>query len=67
MDSNRPGELRLDISDFLCTLSSIKVSRMSLGHDKIMPKVVFDLGPAKLSGEDLQRIYLERFASAVRN
>jgi hypothetical protein len=29
--------------------------------------VEFDLGPAKLSAEDLQRIYLERFASAVRN
>ncbi len=30
-------------------------------------KVEFDLGPAKLSAEDLQRIYLQRFASAVRN
>ena len=30
-------------------------------------KVEFDLGPAKLSAEDLQRIYLERFANAVRN
>jgi hypothetical protein len=30
-------------------------------------KVQFDLGPTKLSGEDLQRINLERFASAVRN
>ncbi len=30
-------------------------------------KVEFDLAPAKLSAEDLQRIYLERFASAVRN
>src|SRR5207248_2953693 len=29
-------------------------------------KVEFDLAPAKLSAEDLQRIYLERFASAVR-
>ncbi|HYR04931.1 MAG TPA: hypothetical protein VEO75_06035 [Nitrososphaerales archaeon] len=44
MDSNRPGELRLDISDFLCTLSSIKVTRMSLGFDKILSKVAFDLG-----------------------
>ncbi len=30
-------------------------------------KVEFDLGPAKLSSEDRQRIYLERFANAVRN
>lgn len=44
MDSKRPGELRLDISDFLCTLSSIKVSRMTLGYDKILSKVAFDLG-----------------------
>jgi hypothetical protein len=44
MDSNRPGELRLDISDFNCTLSSIKVSRMSLGFDRILSKVAFDLG-----------------------
>ena len=44
MDGNRPGELRLDISDFLCTLSSIKVTRMSLGFDKILSKVAFDLG-----------------------
>ena len=44
MDSTRPGELKLDISDFLCTLSSIKVSRMSLGHEKSLPKMAFDLG-----------------------
>jgi hypothetical protein len=30
-------------------------------------KVEFDLGPAKVSIEDLQRMWLERFASAVRN
>ncbi|PYV54695.1 MAG: hypothetical protein DMG98_17665 [Acidobacteria bacterium] len=30
-------------------------------------KVEFDLGPQKLTSENLQRIYLERFASAVRN
>jgi len=30
-------------------------------------KVEFNLGPAKLSAEDLRRIYLERFASAGRN
>ena len=44
MDSTRPGELRLDISDFLCTLNSIKVSRMTLGYGKILSKVAFDLG-----------------------
>ena len=44
-------------------------------YAKILPKyfrgtiekVEFDLGPAKLSAEDLQRIYLQRFARAVRN
>jgi hypothetical protein len=30
-------------------------------------KVEFDLGLAKLSAEDLQRLYFERFANAVRN
>ena len=30
-------------------------------------KVEFDLGPCKLSSEDLQRIYVERFAKAVSN
>ena len=30
-------------------------------------KVEFDLGPSKSAGEDLKRMYLERFASAVRN
>jgi hypothetical protein len=44
MDSTRPGELRLDISDFVCTLSSIKVSRMSLGFGRVLSKVAFDLG-----------------------
>jgi hypothetical protein len=29
--------------------------------------VEFDLGPAKLSADDLQRMYLERFTSSVRN
>ncbi len=44
MFSNRPAELQLDISDFVCTLSKIKVSRMTLGHVKKVPKIVFDLG-----------------------
>jgi hypothetical protein len=30
-------------------------------------KVEFDLGPGKLSNEDLQRRYLELFAKAVSN
>src|SRR4029077_397787 len=30
-------------------------------------KVEFDLGPANLSAEDLKRLYLQRFARAVRN
>jgi hypothetical protein len=30
-------------------------------------KVEFDLGPAKTSARDLQRMYLERFANAIRN
>jgi hypothetical protein len=30
-------------------------------------KVEFDLSPDKLSSEDLQRIYLQRFAKAVSN
>jgi hypothetical protein len=30
-------------------------------------KVEFDLGPTKLSSEELQRMYLERFAKAVSN
>lgn len=46
-----------------------------LGYAKLLPKsfqgtiekVEFDLGSAKISAEDLQRLYLERFASAVRN
>jgi arylsulfatase len=46
-----------------------------LGYAKLLPKhfqgtiekVEFDLGPAKISAEDLKRVYLERFASAVRN
>jgi arylsulfatase len=46
-----------------------------LEYAKILPKyfrgtiekVEFDLGPAKLSSEDLRRIYLQRFASAIRN
>jgi hypothetical protein len=38
------AELQLDISDFVCTLSRIKISRMTLGHEASLPKVSFDLG-----------------------
>jgi len=46
-----------------------------LGYAKLLAKyfsgtiekVEFDLNPQKLSTEDLQRMYLEHFASAVRN
>ena len=46
-----------------------------LGYAKLLPKyfkgtiekVEFDLNPQKLSTEDLQRMYLERLAGAVRN
>ena len=44
-------------------------------YTKVLPKyfrgtiekVEFDLGPSKTSAENLQRVYLERFANAVRN
>jgi hypothetical protein len=44
-------------------------------YTKVLPKyfkgtiekVEFDLKPEKVSNENLQRLYLERFASAVRN
>ncbi len=40
---NKPFEL--DITDFNCTLSRIKVSKLTLGHSSAaMPKVSFDLG-----------------------
>ena len=44
MYSNRSSELQLDISDFVCTLNKIKVSRMTLGHTGKLPKIAFDLG-----------------------
>ena len=34
---------------------------------RTIDKVEFDLGAAKATDEDLQRTYLERFASALRN
>jgi hypothetical protein len=38
------AELKLDITDFMCTLTKIKVSRLTLGHTSTLPKVSFDLG-----------------------
>ena len=46
-----------------------------LEYAKILPKyfrgtiekVEFDLGPAKVSAEDFQRVNAQRFANAVRN
>jgi len=45
MFPNGPVQLKLDLSDFVCTLSKIKVARLTLGHgQKQLPKVSFDLG-----------------------
>jgi hypothetical protein len=35
---------QLDLSDFECSLTKIKVSRLTMGHSTKMPKVSFDLG-----------------------
>jgi hypothetical protein len=44
MSSNKETALQLDLSDFNCTLSRIKVAKLTLGHSTRMPKVSFDLG-----------------------
>jgi len=44
MSSNKETSLQLDLSDFHCTLSKIKVAKLTLGHSTAMPKVSFDLG-----------------------
>ncbi len=44
MYSNRQTPFVLDLSDLHCTLSKIKVSKLTLGHSTAMPKVSFDLG-----------------------
>lgn len=36
--------LQLDLSDIQCSLTKIKVSRLTFGHSTKMPKVAFDLG-----------------------
>lgn len=44
MYSSKSVPLVLDISDFVCTVTKIKVSRLTMGHSTKMPKVSFDLG-----------------------
>jgi hypothetical protein len=44
MYSKKDMPFVLDLSDFDCTLSRIKVSKLTLGHSAAMPKVSFDLG-----------------------
>jgi hypothetical protein len=44
MYRNRDTPFVLDLSDFNCTLSKIKVSKLTLGHGTALPKVSFDLG-----------------------
>lgn len=44
MYSNRQTSFQLDLSDFHCTLTKIKVAKLTLGHSTAMPKVSFDLG-----------------------
>lgn len=38
------NDLQLDFSDIQCSLTKIKVSRLTFGHSTKMPKVAFDLG-----------------------
>lgn len=44
MYRNNEAAFELDTSDLVCTLSKIKVSRLTFGHGKSLPKVSFDLG-----------------------
>jgi hypothetical protein len=44
MYSNREVPFVLDTSDFVCTVSKVKVSRLTFGHSTKIPKVSFDLG-----------------------
>jgi hypothetical protein len=44
MSSKKESPFVLDLSDFNCTLSKVKVSRLTLGHGVALPKVSFDLG-----------------------
>lgn len=38
------SDLQLDLSDIECSLTKIKVSRLTFGHSTKMPTVAFDLG-----------------------
>ena len=42
--SGQATEFKIDTSDFVCTLTKVKVSRLTMGHVKKLPKVSFDLG-----------------------
>src|SRR5271169_7212240 len=44
MYSEKEKSFVLDLSDFNCTLSKIKLAKLTLGHSTAMPKVSFDLG-----------------------
>ncbi len=44
MYSSPEAPFELDLADFECTLSRIKVSRLTFGHGTKVPKVSFDLG-----------------------
>ena len=44
MSSMKETPFQLDLSDFNCTLSRIKIAKLTLGHSTAMPKVSFDLG-----------------------
>ena len=44
MSPNKESPFVLDLSDLNCTLSKIKVSKLTLGHGTTLPKVSFDLG-----------------------
>jgi hypothetical protein len=43
MPSGQTAQFELDIRDFVCTLSKIKVSKLTFGHAAKIPKVSFDL------------------------
>jgi hypothetical protein len=44
MHSDMQTPFLLDLSDFNCTLSKIKVAKLTLGHTSALPKLSFDLG-----------------------
>lgn len=44
MYASAQAQFRLDTSDLVSTLTKIKVTRLTLGHTKKLPKISFDLG-----------------------